>query len=80
MVSNFSWGRGVWKRMMIILSREGAEPRVYGLFFKAAVQAVLLFGSETWVVTPPHGKGPGGVSVPGGETDDRAAPAVETCQ
>ena len=38
--------------MMRILSREGAEPRVSVFFFKAVVQAVLLFGEETWVVTP----------------------------
>ena len=37
---------------MRILSREGAAPQVYGFFFKAVVQALLLFGSETWVVTP----------------------------
>ena len=28
------------------------ETRVYGMFYKAAVQAVLLFGSEIWVLTP----------------------------
>ena len=38
--------------MTIILSREGAEPRVFGSFFKAAAQEVYLFGSDTWVVTP----------------------------
>ena len=46
---------------MRILSREGAAPRVFGFFFKATVQAVLLFGSETWVVTPRMGKSLGGV-------------------
>ena len=28
------------------------EPRVYGMFHKAVVQVVLLFGSETWVLMP----------------------------
>ena len=42
--------------MMRILSRDGADPRVYGFFFKAVVQAVLLFSSETWVVTPRMGR------------------------
>ena len=37
---------------MQILSREGADKRVSGNFFKAVVQAVLLFGAETWVLTP----------------------------
>ena len=30
-----------------ILSREGAYPKVSGHFFKAVVQAVLMFGAET---------------------------------
>ena len=46
--------------MKRILSGEGAEPQVSGFFFKAVVQAVLLFVSETWVATPPHGKRHGG--------------------
>ena len=37
--------------MAQILSREGAAPRVSGFFFKSLVQAVLLFVSETWLVT-----------------------------
>ena len=32
-------------RMTRILGREGADPRISGLFFKVVVQAVLLFGS-----------------------------------
>ena len=34
-----------------LLVREGATPRVSGKFYKAVVQAVLLYGSETWVWT-----------------------------
>ena len=41
-----SWGRLSW-----ILSREGADPKVSGNFYKAVAQAVLLFGAETWVLT-----------------------------
>ena len=52
-VKNFSRAREVSRRMTQILSREGAAPQVSGLFFKAVVQVVLLFGSENWVVTPP---------------------------
>ena len=48
-VKNLSRARKVWSRMSRILSREGAAPRVSGFFFKAVVQAVLLFGAETWV-------------------------------
>ena len=46
--------------MSRILSREGAKPRVFGFFFKAVVQAVLIFGLDTWVVTPGMGKALGG--------------------
>ena len=41
-----------WARLTRILVWEGAYPRVYGVFFKALVQAVFIFRSETWVLTP----------------------------
>ena len=40
-----------WGRMSRIISQEGSDKRVSGNFFKAVVQAVLLFGVETWVLT-----------------------------
>ena len=40
------------EKLTKILSREGAAPRVSGFFFNPVVQSVLLFGAETWVVTP----------------------------
>ena len=46
--------------MSRILSREGETPQVSRLFFKAVIQAVLIFGVETWVVTPRMGKTLGG--------------------
>ena len=42
--------------MTRILSREGARPWVSRFFFKVFVQSVLLFGVETWVVTPHMGR------------------------
>ena len=45
--------------MTRILSREGVEPQVSGFFFKTVVQRMLLFGLETWVVTPRMGRSPG---------------------
>ena len=51
-VQNMMKARAVWKRMRKILIREGARPRVSGLFFKAVVQSVLIFGVETWVLNP----------------------------
>ena len=44
-----------WKsfvRLAMILSRERADKRVLGNFFKAVVKQVLLFGAETWVLNP----------------------------
>ena len=38
----------------------GSELQVSVFSFKAIVQAVLLFGSETWVVTPRMGRVLGG--------------------
>ena len=64
--------------MTRILSREGAALWVSGFYFKAVAQAVLLFGSETWVVTPHMSKDLGGVSGTGSETYDGTAPAEDT--
>ena len=44
--------RKSWGRRTKILSREGADKRVSGNFFKAVVQQVLLLGAETWVLNP----------------------------
>ena len=44
--------RGKWGHLMKILRREGVDKRTEGRFYLAVVQAVLLFGSETWVLTP----------------------------
>ena len=57
---NLSRSKTVWSRMPRILSREVATPRVSGLFFKAVIQAVLIFGSATLVVTPRMGTALGG--------------------
>ena len=65
--------RKIWARMAIMLGREGISPRVSGMFFKAAVQEVLLFGSEMWVMTPPHGEGPSKFQEQGHQTDYREA-------
>ena len=40
--------------------REGVNPRALGMFYKAVVQAVLIFGVETWVMTPHMGLALGG--------------------
>ena len=45
-MSNLAWSKKVWSRMSRILSREGATPQVSALFFKAVIQAVLIFEAE----------------------------------
>ena len=49
---NLVKARKSWGRLTRILSREGADKRMSGTFFRAVVQQVLLFGAETWVLTP----------------------------
>ena len=49
---NLKKARWVWARLQNVLESEGAEPRVCGMFYKAVVQSVLLYGCETWIVTP----------------------------
>ena len=38
--------------MMKILSREGEDLRLSIFLFKAIIQLVLIFGADSWVVTP----------------------------
>ena len=52
LAGNLVKARKSWRRLSRILIREGADKRVSGNFFKAMVQAMLLFGEETWVLTP----------------------------
>ena len=49
---NLVKARKSWGRLHGILSREGATKRVSFNFFKTVVHQVLLFGAETWVVSP----------------------------
>ena len=55
-VGNLKKARKSLARLTRILRREGAKPRFSGMFFKAVVQAVLIFGLETWVLTPRMGR------------------------
>ena len=52
MEGNLQKERKSWGRMSQIVDKEGADPKISGHFFKAVVQVVLLFGAETWVLTP----------------------------
>ena len=43
----------VWGRLRKLLQREGVEMAVSEKFYCSVVQAVLLFGAETWVIMVP---------------------------
>ena len=53
-VGNLQKSRKSWARLPIILGMEGDSPMMSGIFFKAVVHAVLLFGAETWLMPPPR--------------------------
>ena len=48
---NLKKARSRWASLSRVLVREGSTPRISGLFYKAVVQAVLLYGCESWVLT-----------------------------
>ena len=49
---NLRKDRKICMWMTRIMVREGLDLRISGIVLKAVEQAVLLFGSETWVLTP----------------------------
>jgi len=49
---NLTKARQRWGQVRRILAREGADPRVSAMFYKAIVQSVLLYGCETWTISP----------------------------
>jgi hypothetical protein len=52
MRGNLAKARKCWAWISHVLRAENAEPRVCGVFYKATVMSVLLFGSETWSLAP----------------------------
>ena len=48
---NIMRARSVWGRLGTLLRREGADTKVSASFYVAVVQAILLYGSETWVLS-----------------------------
>ena len=44
--------RRCWARVSQVLRAENASSKVCGVFYKATIQAVLLFGSEPWNLAP----------------------------
>jgi hypothetical protein len=48
---NLKKARGRWAQVSRILTKQHINPRAAGFFYKAVVQSVLLYGSETWTLT-----------------------------
>ena len=40
-----------WMRLSRVLKRRDANPLIMGSFYKAVIEAVLLYGSESWVIS-----------------------------
>ena len=49
---NLRWARQKCVRLSMVLVREGADARTLGIIYMEMVQAVMLYGSEMWVMTP----------------------------
>jgi hypothetical protein len=49
---NLRKAQGCWAQILRVLWAENASPRMSGMFYKATVQAVLLYGSEMWSLPP----------------------------
>jgi hypothetical protein len=52
MRSNLRKARGCWARILRVLRAENADARTCRMFYKATVQTVLLYGNETWNLSP----------------------------
>jgi hypothetical protein len=52
MRSNLGKAWGCWAWIVRVLRAENATPWTSGMFYKATMQAVLLYGSDTWSVPP----------------------------
>ena len=45
-----------WEWISRVLIREGVDARTLGRIYVTVVQAVMLYGFETWVMTPRSGR------------------------
>jgi hypothetical protein len=63
MQANLTKERKSWGRVSRVLRAENASPKVCGVFYKATVWAVLLFGSEMWKLSPSSLKSPEGFHI-----------------
>ena len=52
---NLKRARQIWVRLSKVITNKRVTPTVAGMFYQAAVTAVLLYGNETWCLTTPPG-------------------------
>ena len=60
MVRNLQKARQKWAQLTRVLVREGVDACTLGQIYLAMVQSVLVYGLETWVMTPHIGRVLGG--------------------
>ena len=48
---NLKRARVAWGRLSTVIAKESVPPPVAGMFYQAVVAAVLLYGSESWVLS-----------------------------
>ena len=48
---NLKRARAAWGRLSTVIAKESVPPPVAGMFYQAVVAAVLLYGSESWVLS-----------------------------
>ena len=48
--ANLKKAQKCWRMLSRLLRVENMPARVYGMFYKAVVQVVLVFGSKIWVL------------------------------
>ena len=61
MVSNLRRAQQKWALLTMVLGREGTDARTSGSIYVVVVQAVLMYGSDTWVMTLRIGSTLGGL-------------------
>jgi hypothetical protein len=44
--------QGIWAQLPRTIRSENASPPACGVFYKSTVQSILLFGNETWNLSP----------------------------
>ncbi len=49
---NLKKAGGVWARLSHTIMAENASSHACGIFYKATMQSILLFGSKTWNLSP----------------------------